>query len=67
MDPIVLIEIKDGVPGVDQSIPFTNAFTNFFTATSRAGCQPSDTLELLGTQRGIGNAISFGRVRISAK
>ncbi|MEW6158766.1 MAG: hypothetical protein AB1813_15175 [Verrucomicrobiota bacterium] len=51
-----------GARGSSVRIPFKKPFTSFFTATVRAGSPPSNTLELLGTQEGKPNTISYGRV-----
>lgn len=60
-----LLEIRaDGTPGGAVRVPLNKPFTNFFTATVRAGSPPSSTLELLGTQQGGGAAISYARVRV---
>lgn len=45
-------------------VPLQKPFTEFFTATVRAGSPPSQTLELLGTRQGSGNTISYARIRI---
>lgn len=60
-----LLEIlPDGsITGSDR-VPLKKPFTDFFTATTRAGSPPSKTLEVLGTQQGSGNAISYARIRI---
>ncbi len=45
-------------------VPLKKPFTDFFTATVRAGSPPSKTLELLGTRQGSNATISFARIRI---
>lgn len=45
-------------------IPFKKAFTQFQTANERAGCSPSNQIDLLGMQEGKGNTISYGQVYI---
>ena len=60
-----LMEIlPDGGVGRSVPVPLKKPFTNFFTATIRAGTAPSNTLELLGTREGSGTTISFARVRL---
>jgi len=60
-----LLEIlPGGAVGKSAPVPLKRPFTSFFTATIRAGTLPSNTLELLGTQEGTGNTISFARVRL---
>jgi len=60
-----LLEIyADGTVGTSVSVPLEKPFTNFFTATVRAGSPPSPTLEVLGTRQGTGTAISFARIKV---
>lgn len=60
-----LLEIyADGTVGTPVPVPLEKPFTDFFTATVRAGSSPSPTLEVLGTQQGTGAAISFARIRV---
>jgi len=48
-----ILEITpDGVPAAPQTIPLAHPLAQFFTATPRAGCAPSWTLDLLGHRRG---------------
>ncbi len=74
-----ILEITpDGVPAAPQTIPLAHPLTQFFTATPRAGCAPSWTLDLLGHRRGgwrpaaeagsreWDGAISYARVRLEA-
>lgn len=42
----------DGPPATPVTIPLAHPLTQFFTATPRAGCSPSWTLDLLGHRRG---------------
>jgi hypothetical protein len=55
----------DGSMSSSVRIPLSRPFTNFFTATVRAGSKPSDVIDLLGPQDGLKNTISYARVRIS--
>jgi hypothetical protein len=60
-----LLEIlPDGSVGNAVTVPRKKPFTDFFTATVRAGSPPSRTLELLGTPQGSNSTISFARIRI---
>ncbi len=60
-----LLEIRaDGTIGEAVRVPFQKTFSDFLTATVRAGSPPSSTLELLGTRQGTRNTISFARIRI---
>jgi len=60
-----LLEIlPDGSAGSAVPVPLKKPFTDFFTATIRAGSPPSKTLELLGTRQGSNTTISFARIRI---
>ncbi|MCF7975168.1 MAG: hypothetical protein K9N55_15245 [Phycisphaerae bacterium] len=60
-----LLEIQaDGTTGIPVRVPLKKPFTNFFTATVRAGSPASDKLEVLGTQQGTGTTISFASIRI---
>lgn len=60
-----LLEIlPDGSVSSPVSVPLKKPFTDFFTATIRAGSPPSKTLELLGTRQGSNTTISFARIRI---
>ena len=46
------------------AIPFSSAFTSWFTATPRAGTKPSEYLDVLGVQAGRDNTIRYARVRV---
>jgi len=60
-----LLEIlPDGSASNSVPVPLKKPFTDFFTATIRAGSPPSKTLELLGTRQGSNTTISFARIRI---
>jgi len=61
----VLEILPDGSAGKPVRVPLQKPFTNFFTATVRAGSPPSDTLELLGTRQGSGTTISFARIKVN--
>ncbi len=59
-----VVEIRDGVPlDKHQRVPFSRAFTSFFTASIRAGSPPSRVMDLLGQCVGT-DAICYGRVRL---
>ncbi|MEN6334905.1 MAG: hypothetical protein ABFE01_11635, partial [Phycisphaerales bacterium] len=60
-----LLEIlSDGSAGNSVRVPLTKPFTEFYTATPRAGSPPSRTLELLGIRQGSSATISYARIRI---
>jgi hypothetical protein len=60
-----LVEIgPDGTPGTPVRVPFEHPFTSFFTATPRAGSQPSEVLDLLGECAGVGGTVRYARVRV---
>jgi len=57
-----LIEIRpDGALGQFVRVPLRLPLTAFFTASPRAGCPPSDTIDLLGE---VGKTVRYARVRI---
>ncbi len=61
-----LLEIfHEGKPGSEIVLPFRNPFTNFFTATVRAGSRPSDYIDILGTADGVSNSISYARIKLN--
>lgn len=60
-----LIEVSGGrQSGRWRTIPFKRPFVNFQMASERAGCAPSDWLDIIGIQEGKENTISYGRVQI---
>jgi hypothetical protein len=60
-----LLEIlPDGSASEAVRVPLQSPFTDFFTATVRAGSPPSKALELLGTRQGSNATISYARIRI---
>jgi len=60
-----LLEIHaDGTKSTAVQVPLKKPFTQFFTATVRAGSPASDMLEVFGTQQGKGNTISFARISV---
>jgi hypothetical protein len=60
-----LLEVlPDGTQTKPQRIALDKPFTSFFTATWRAGCAPSDVLDIYGTRVGGGNTLSYARIRI---
>ncbi len=52
----------DGPAGPAARVPFKKSFVDFHSATGRAGCPPSDRLELWGQREGSGRTMSYGRV-----
>ncbi|MGE5294168.1 MAG: hypothetical protein ACM3VT_05015, partial [Solirubrobacterales bacterium] len=60
-----LAEIRpDGSAGDAVRVPLTRPFADFYTATTRAGSAPSQTLELLGIRQNSSSTISYARIRI---
>lgn len=60
-----LLALRDGqLVGTPAVIPFKQPFTDFFTATPRAGSAPSWTLDLLGLRAGSASAVSYARVQL---
>ncbi len=60
-----LLEIlADSTISESVRVPLTRPFTEFFTATVRAGSPPSHTLDILGTRLGSGRTISFAQIKI---
>jgi hypothetical protein len=58
---------RDGTTTAFLPIPLAHPFTNYFTATTRAGSMPSYTLDLLGTSPDKPNVIRYARVRLSER
>jgi hypothetical protein len=54
----------DGTTSTFIRIPLSRPFTNYFTATTRAGSLPSYTLDLLGTSPDSPNTIRYARVKL---
>lgn len=54
----------DGSISGPVRIGFKTPFTTFFTATPRAGCAPSRTIDILGHQSGKPRTLSYGQVRL---
>ncbi len=60
-----LVELQaDGCCGVPVRLPLQRPFSEFFTATVRAGSPPSTTLDLLGQRAGGANVLSYARIRL---
>ncbi len=57
----------DGTPSKPMTISLEHPLTSFFTATVRAGNQPSQYLDLLGTRAGAQRTMSYVRIRLDAK
>lgn len=55
---------QEGLPGQFRKIPFKKPFTNFQTATERAGCMPSEWIDVIGVREGQTNSISYGQIRL---
>jgi hypothetical protein len=54
----------DGIPGSTYKLALKQRLSSFFTATVRAGSQPSSIIDLLGTPSNGKNAINYVRIRI---
>lgn len=54
----------DGTQSQPVTLPLKHPFSRFFTATPRAGCAPSYTLDLLGSPTGRERTIGYARVRL---
>jgi hypothetical protein len=63
----VLREIRpDGQTPCLTKIPLQTPFSQFFTATVRAGSAPSTVLDLLGQRVGQPEAIAYARIRLAS-
>ncbi|HON91981.1 MAG: hypothetical protein KBI32_08200 [Phycisphaerae bacterium] len=60
----VLEILADGSTTDATRVPLTKPFTEFYTATVRAGSPPSQALELLGVRQGLASTISYARIKI---
>jgi hypothetical protein len=59
-----LVEVrKDGTTGAPQRVGLARPFTNFYTATWRAGTRPSDVIDVYGTRAGDSNSLWYARIR----
>jgi hypothetical protein len=75
----ILEIMPDGAPSVPLTLPLKHPLTQFFTASGRAGCELSWTVDLLGHRRGgwrpaegadareWEGTISYARLRLSGK
>jgi hypothetical protein len=67
-EPLSENRIMELLPGGTSTPPVTVAMkhplTVFFTATPRAGCAPSTTLDLLGTRADTSQTISYARIAL---
>lgn len=54
----------DGGQSDPKPVALTRPFTQFYTATWRAGCAPGDFLDIYGARAGGGDAYSYARIRI---
>lgn len=54
----------DGSHTLPVKVPLRHPFSDFFTATPRAGSAPSRTLDLLGPRAGAPQTISYARIRL---
>lgn len=53
--------LKDGVIGQAVKVPLQKPLSSFYTATPRAGCAPSYTIDMLGD---LGGTMRYARVRL---
>ena len=56
--------LPDGSSGPWVRVPFKQPFTEFFTATVRAGSPASPLLDVLGHRTGASNTMSYARIRL---
>jgi len=54
----------DGSVGRPVRVAMKHPMSRFFTATGRAGCRPSELLDLYGTRAGASRTLSYARIRI---
>jgi hypothetical protein len=57
--------LPDGSAGEPVRVPLEKPFTDFMTATVRAGSPPSKALDLLGIRQGSRATISFARIKVN--
>lgn len=58
-----LVEVLPDGFSAPVKVPLQKPLSSFYTATPRAGCAPSHTLDLLGD---IGGTLRYARVRLAA-
>ena len=61
---IMKLDGSGSMTKVWQTIPFKKPFNDFFTASERAGCSPSNYIDILGTQINAPMKIAYARVKI---
>lgn len=54
----------DGSQSPSIKVDLKHPFTSMYSATWRAGCRPSDTLDLLGQCAGKGQTLSYARISV---
>ncbi len=54
----------DGSQSPSVKVDLRHPFTSMYSATGRAGCRPSNTLDLLGPCTGKGQTLSYARIRV---
>jgi hypothetical protein len=54
----------DNDRGPQIHVPLKQPFQDCFTATVRAGSQPSTMLDVLGHRVGAGNTVSYAQIRL---
>jgi hypothetical protein len=55
---------SDGIPGTSYRLPLKKPFNSFYTATVRAGSEPSSTIDMLGTSPGSRNTINYACIHL---
>jgi hypothetical protein len=54
----------DGFPGKPVKLPLKQPFSNFFTASVRAGSTASYIIDLFGTPEGVNNAMHYAKIQL---
>ena len=55
---------SDGSPGAPVTIPISQPFNSFFTATVRGGTSPSNFIDMLGTINSEKNSIHYAKILV---
>jgi hypothetical protein len=59
-----IVELTSEGPGNHITLPLKQPFSNFFTATVRAGSKPSYLIDIMGTPEGVNNAVHYARINL---
>jgi hypothetical protein len=54
---------NNGNPGRPITVPLKRPITQFFTATVRAGCRPTDIIDVFGQ---VGNTMRYAKIRLNS-